>query len=77
MQFVANEDDTINEATSLTLNFAPLHNLPENAVIIITVSNEYFDLNCAFNGFSGFDSDGPDCVYDSGTNSITLTNMFD
>lgn len=77
MELVANDDDTINEATTLTFNFAPLHNLPEDAEIVITVSDEYFDLSCDFEDFSGFDSDGPSCSYDSGDNAITLTNMFD
>lgn len=77
IEMIANDETTINHDSSVTLNFAPLHNLPEDAMIVITVPSDYFVMNCNIESFSGFDSDGPTCIYSSSTNSITLTSMFD
>jgi hypothetical protein len=45
--------------------------------MVITVPSTLFTISCTFSAYSGFDSNGPTCAYDSGTNAITLSEMFD
>lgn len=68
---------TINTDSDVTFVFAPLHNLPEGAIIYISLDSDIFSLNCDITAYDGFDDDGPSCAYDAGANQVTLSDLFD